>query len=67
MSDKRDEVREDRFTWNPGDLRIVSVGDGPPLWKVLEERKRQQAEDRKPARRGNRPGEEYEKFGERLW
>ena len=45
MSDKRDEVREDRFTWNPGDLRIVSVGDGPPLWKVLEERKRQQEAD----------------------
>jgi hypothetical protein len=47
MSEKRDEIREDRFTWNPGDVELVNIGDGPPLSKVLEERKRQQEEDRK--------------------
>lgn len=46
MSEEKEseDRQEDRLTYRPGDLEVVSVGDGPPTSAVEEERRRTERE-----------------------
>jgi hypothetical protein len=54
VSERRDdekgrEQQQDRFTYGPGDLELVDVGDGPPISIVEEERRKDSAREDGPS------------------